>query len=302
MNPKNIKYWFYINNPLARHSKQLRNYFFYGLFLQIIVILILILQWINKIKINHGDFREIWYSSLTYYTQQCNILFSVIYIIYFFKQKLNFFKKGNLLCCIAAYAAINLIVFNSWIILNTFYDTIKFNDVQQNILIFEKSINICQYVFLFEINPIFMISLFIINAKFNNCKKQIAKNKVIKFFICWLIYPFFYLIYVLIIPFLTCGADRRNFSVYGNFTNCCPNCFYQKNKNDPSSSEIGQYSNIINILILFFICIGVIYLFLSIKTKFYSNKIDSKEQAKKTKLNEDISDYLWKHKKIVKNK
>ena len=85
MNPKNIKYWFYNNNPLAKHSKLLTNYFLFGLFLQIVVILILVLQWINEIKINEDDFREIWYSSLTYYTQQCNILFGIVYIIYFLK-------------------------------------------------------------------------------------------------------------------------------------------------------------------------------------------------------------------------
>lgn len=300
MNPKNIKYWFYTNNPLARHSKLIRNYFLCGLFLQVVVILILVLQWINEIKINEGDFKEIWYSSLTYYTQQCNVLFSIIYIIYFFKQKLIFFKKGNLLCCIAAYAAISLVIFNSWIIFNIFHDTIKFDHTQQNILIFKRAINICQYVFFFEINPIFMISLFIVNAKYNNYKKQITKNKVIKSFFCWLIYPFCYLIYVLIVPFLTCGADHRNFSVYGNFTNCCPNCFYQKNKNDPSSSEIGRYSNIINIFILFLICIVVICLFLSLKIKFYSNKINSEEKDKRIKLDENINDYLWKHKKILK--
>lgn len=59
MNLKNIKYWFYIHNPLARHSKLLKNYFFSGLFLQVIVILILILQWINEIKINGNNFEEI---------------------------------------------------------------------------------------------------------------------------------------------------------------------------------------------------------------------------------------------------
>ena len=302
MNPKNIKYWFYNNNPLAKHSKLLTNYFLFGLFLQIVVILILVLQWINEIKINEGDFREIWYSSLTYYTQQCNILFGIVYIIYFLKQKLNFFKKGNLLCCIATYAAINLIFFNSWMIFNIFYDAIKFDYTQQNILIFKKTIDICQYVFFFEINPMFMISLFIINAKFNNYKKQIPKNKVIKSFFYWLIYPFCYLIYVLIIPFLTCGVDHRNFSVYGNFTNCCPNCFYQKNKNDPSSSEIGKYSNIINVLILLFICIAIIYLFLLLEIKFCSSKTDNKEKIEKIKLDENIDDYLWKHKKIIKKK
>ena len=86
--------------------------------------------------------------------------------------------------------------------------------------------------------------------------------------------------------------DHRNFSVYGNFTNCCPNCFYQKNKNDPSSSEIGRYSNIINIFILFLICIVVICLFLSLKIKFYSNKINSEEKDKRIKLDENINDYL----------
>ena len=301
MNPKNIKYWFYTNNSLARYSKLIRNYFLCGLFLQVVVILILVFQWINEIKINEGDFKEIWYSSLTYYTQQCNVLFSIIYIIYFFKQKLIFFKKGNLLCCIAAYAAISLVIFNFWMIFNIFHDVIKFDYTQQNILIFKRAINICQYVFLFEINPIFMISLFIVNAKFNNYyKKQITKNKVIKSFFCWLIYPFCYLIYVLIVPFLTCGADHRNFSVYGNFTNCCPNCFYQKNKNDPSSSEIGRYSNIINIFILFFICIVVICLFLYLKIKFYSNKINSEEKDRRIRLDENINDYLWKHIKNLK--
>lgn len=107
-----------------------------------------------------------------------------------------------------------------------------------------------------------------------------------------MIYPFCYSIYVLIIPFLTCGVEYRNFSVYGNFTNCCPNCFYQKNKNDPSSSELGKYSNIINVLILFFICIIIICLFLFLEVKFYSNAMIIKEKNKQNKLEEDIANYL----------
>lgn len=295
MNPRNIKYWFYTHNPLAKHSRLLKNYFFCGLFLQIIVILILILQCINEVRLNENDFKEIWYSSLTYYTHQCNIFFIIIYFIYFFNQKSNLFKSGNLLCCIAAYAAINLVIFNSWIIFNIFHDTIKFGYTQQNILILEKTINICLYIFLFEINPIFMISLFIVNAKFNSSQRQISKNKIIKSFFYWLIYPFFYSIYVLVIPFLTCGVEQRNFSVYSNFTNCCPNCFYQKNRDDPSSSELGKYSNIVNVLILFFICIIVVCLFLFLEIMFYSNEMTIKEKNKREKLEEDINNYLWKN-------
>lgn len=302
MNPKNIKYWFYTHNHLAKHNKLVKNYFLMGLFLQIIVILILTLQWIIEIMINENDFKEIWYSSLTYYTQQCNVLFIVVYFIYFFNQKSNFFKNKSLLCCIAAYATINLIIFNSWIIFNLFHNVIKFDYSQQKILISKKILNTCQYIFLFEINPIFMISLFIVNAKLNIFSKQIKKKKIIKSFFYWIIYPFCYSIYMLIIPFLTCGVDCRNFSVYNNFTNCCPNCFCQKNENDPSSSELGKYSNIANIFILFFICIFVICLFLFLETKFCSNEMIAKEKNEKIKLEEQINNYLWKNKKIIKNK
>lgn len=168
---------------------------------------------------------------------------------------------------------------------------IKFDYAQQNILISKKILDISQYIFLFEINPIFMISLFVVNAKYNISSKQISKKSIIKSFFCCLIYPFCYLIYMLIIPFLTCGADHRNFSIY-NFTNCCPNCFYQKNENDPSSSELGKYSNINNIFFLFFICIVIVCLFLLLEIKFYSNKMIVKEKNKKIKLEEQINDYL----------
>lgn len=231
----NIKNWFHEKNIFKKPNRWIHNVVFWGVIIEIITLGLIITSMITKTIEGTWGAAGIWFYSLTFFTQQSNILVAIFVITFFFKKDAKIFKNSYFLVFVTAYITITFIGFNFFLLPGgVAYALINFTDDPVIHITYNTVISIFTNIFAHEINPVFMVSLYILLVKKTEVRVLKTGKQAWKYVGFGLIYPIIYLTYAAVIPFLV------DFSVYGPFTNLNPNLYWS---NEGASNDPNAFTN-----------------------------------------------------------
>lgn len=203
-----------------------------------------IIDFYNKSNELHNN---MWFEGFQFFTIQTNLLCFIYLLIFVINPRIKFFDNDSALICLLSYLFIVAITYD-FVLLPTKGSSL--NDWEAM-----KWIKTCwEHV----LNPIMFITIGIYNLHYicrtNN--KRLDYLTTLKF---GMVIPSIYLSYVLVLPFVSYN------SVYGSITNVNPDVI-------TSSGKHGDWYKAFFIIGYWFVFIGIITMFWTIKYSFYSRQ------------------------------
>lgn len=294
-----FKCWYFSHNNFPSKSRWLQNYLLAAVIVELLMIALILANGAIIVKYMN-DPAQWWFNCFGFFTEQSNLIVAVFIIWYFFNAKSKIFKNNYFLSIATAYIIVTFIGFN-FILLPGFVGMIyTCNEAMQPYLEHLDSTIIWAIKNLFAhfVCPVIMVILYvliirmqIINKQFTSCK-SIAKPVGLA-----MIYPALYMIYTLVIPFITAGdvGVARNYSVYLFFTNCCPWCHYvigfDINNNPIVIDGNPAYCLVIVAFTGLFIGLLIATMKFACKESTLKNYLSNREKRLK-RLDKQIDDYL----------
>lgn len=195
---------------------------------------------------NNGDgdiivYNNLWFCSLQYFTIQTNLLCYLFVLLFVIKPNMKIFKHHTFLISCIVYIFVvgvtyDFALFPIKIVNGEIYDWNWYKYLT----------NIYEHL----INPIAFVTCGLILICKDN--PQILRLKYKQYIIYTMIVPTIYLIYALIMPFVT------NVSVYGFVTNCNPDVYNEMVIDSTNFMSHGQWYNIFFIIGYWFLFIGLL--------------------------------------------
>lgn len=184
-------------NKFFKHNNKVSFwYLVFGLLIQAVVLGFHVYSIVETFLYKDGN---LWIHFLQYFTNQSNFLVTFFVIYYFISPKSKVFYKNNLLIYTTAYIVVTFLVYNCILLPS---------DLPHEALGWASS------MFKHTINPLYMVGLFTMIVVFKKHDNRISKWYWSEIY--GLIYPTIYVIYAVILPFIS------NYSVYGTMTNLNP--------------------------------------------------------------------------------
>ena len=220
-----------------KKPKWLHWYQIAGLCIIPIVLMFIVWAIVYKVQLE-GDFSEIWFGSLNFFSQQSNFIVMSFMILYFFIPNNKMFRNNSFFLISVSYITITSFMFNVLLV------PIGFAlGIAQTVL--ADPIPVINTLMLHCVMPIYFILFFIFCYKTKTISYRYEKNYW-KYILYGSIYIVCYLFYVFIVPFCT---DRV---IYTQYSNCNPNMYVVE-----KGGETGAYGNPLYIFI--FIAVYLVF-------------------------------------------
>ncbi len=258
---KSYEFWNWLKLPYIKNENEFnfKNYKTKQWYLNLVCLILMspmfVLLWMPEYNPEQiSALNNLWFEGFQYFTIQTNLLCYIYSLCFVISPMMKQFNKDSILICLLSYLFVVSITYNFIILPSN-----SLGDLKQ-----WSAFNWTKTCWDHIINPIVFIVIGIYNLSYS-CKKYNQYQDYLTVLKFGMIIPTIYLLYSLILPFVTSS------SVYGFVSNCNPSL---KNLSG-SLLEYGQWYLVFVFVLYWFIFVGIITMFWKIKYNFYIRNLQN---------------------------